>query len=119
MGYVRWSEIRDARRARMVEELGEEAVRRIEAESQRKLDARVQGHQLAQERKARGLTQAELAERMGVSKGRVSQIEQGKVATLSAVAQYVEALGGRLRVVADFGDHTRLVAGLDSPDAVA
>ncbi|MFI0349302.1 helix-turn-helix domain-containing protein [Actinomadura sp. 9N407] len=119
MGFVRWSEVRDARRAEMVEEIGEEAVRRLEAESERKLDARVQGHHLAQERTSQGLTQARLAERMGVTKGRVSQIEQGKVSTLAAIAQYVEALGGRLKVVAEFSDHTRHVAGPESPDAAA
>lgn len=71
---------------------------------------------MAQERKAQGLTQAELADRMGVTKGRVSQIEQGKVSTLTAISQYVRALGGQVRIVADFGDHTRLVSG---PEAAA
>ncbi|GAA3924221.1 helix-turn-helix domain-containing protein [Actinomadura viridis] len=117
MGHVRWSDVREARRARMVGEIGEDAVRQIEAESRRRLDARVHGYHLAEERRAQGLTQAALAERMSVSKGRVSQIEQGKVSTLAAIAQYVEALGGHLRVVADFGDHTRLVAGPESSDA--
>lgn len=43
---------------------------------------------------------------MGVSIARVSQIEHGEVATLDVIARYVEALGGRLDLVADFGDHT-------------
>ncbi|GAB2958544.1 hypothetical protein GCM10023080_017930 [Streptomyces pseudoechinosporeus] len=34
------------------------------------------------------------------------EIEHGEVATLDVVARYVEALGGRLDLVADFGDHT-------------
>ena len=37
---------------------------------------------------------------------RVSQIERGQVATIDAFARYIEALGGRLDLVASFGDHT-------------
>jgi hypothetical protein len=46
---------------------------------------------------------------MGVSPGRVSQIERGELATIDAVARYIEALGGRLDLVASFGDHTLTV----------
>jgi transcriptional regulator with XRE-family HTH domain len=48
--------------------------------------------------------QAQVAERMGVGKSRVSQIETGKVATRDVLDRYVEALGGRLSLMADFGD---------------
>lgn len=41
---------------------------------------------------------------MGVSKGRVSQIESGQVSGTEAVARYVEALGGNLVMVAVFAD---------------
>ncbi|WP_280420149.1 helix-turn-helix domain-containing protein [Nocardia carnea] len=44
------------------------------------------GYQLAEERKRLGFTQAGLAEIMGVSPGRVSQIEHGEVATVEALA---------------------------------
>ena len=43
---------------------------------------------------------------MSVTPGRVSQIERGELATIDAVARYVEALGGRLDLIASFGDHT-------------
>jgi transcriptional regulator with XRE-family HTH domain len=56
------------------------------------------GYQLAEERKRLGFTQAGLAEIMGVSPGRVSQIERGEVATVEALATYVAALGGKLYV---------------------
>jgi hypothetical protein len=46
---------------------------------------------------------------MRVSAGRVSQIERGELATIDAVARYVEALGGRLELIASFGDHTLTV----------
>jgi hypothetical protein len=43
---------------------------------------------------------------MSVTPGRVSQIERGELATIDAVARYVEAPGGRLDLIASFGDHT-------------
>lgn len=51
---------------------------------------------------------------MGVISGQVSQIERGEVATMDAVARYVEALDGRLDLVASFGDHTVTVASTDA-----
>ncbi len=81
-----------------------------EAERRRKtLMARQTGYRLAEERKRHHLTQAQLAQAMGVTPGRVSQIERGELATIDAVARYVEALGGRLDLVASFGDHTLTV----------
>nr|WP_255431371.1 helix-turn-helix transcriptional regulator [Streptacidiphilus sp. PB12-B1b] len=41
---------------------------------------------------------------MGVSPGRVSQIESGQVSGQEVIERYVEALGGSLVVVAVFGD---------------
>jgi DNA-binding XRE family transcriptional regulator len=82
-----------------------EAERRSKA-----LMARQSGHRLAEERKRHGLTQAQLAEVMGITPGRVSQIERGEVSTLDPIVRYVEALGGRLDLVANFDDHTVTVA---------
>jgi hypothetical protein len=53
-----------------------------------------------------GLTQKEIAAELGVSIARVSQIEHGEVTSFEVIARYVEALGGRPDLVADFGDHT-------------
>lgn len=44
--------------------------------------ARQSGQQLAGERKRHGLTQAQLAQTMGVTPGRISQIEPGELATI-------------------------------------
>jgi hypothetical protein len=41
---------------------------------------------------------------MGVGKSRVSQIERGRVSTREVLGRYVEALGGRLSLMVDFGD---------------
>jgi transcriptional regulator with XRE-family HTH domain len=63
------------------------------------------GYQLAEARKRLGFTQAGLAGVMGVSPGRVSQIEHSEVATGEAVATYVSTLGGKLELSADIGGH--------------
>ena len=72
----------------------------------RQLLARARGHQLAETRKQLGRGQKQIAAAMGVSVARVSQIEHGEVASFEVSARYVEALGGRLDLVADFGDRT-------------
>jgi DNA-binding XRE family transcriptional regulator len=71
---------------------------------------RQSGDRLAEERKRSGLSQVQVAEAMGVTPTRVSQIENGELCTIEAVARYVQALGGRLDLVASFGDHTLTVA---------
>jgi transcriptional regulator with XRE-family HTH domain len=47
---------------------------------------------------------SEVAVRMGVSVARVSQIESGDVSTQDVLSQFVAALGGTLKLIADFGD---------------
>ncbi|MGC5014593.1 helix-turn-helix domain-containing protein [Streptosporangium sp. DT93] len=59
---------------------------------------------LAEMRKRRGLSQNQVAQSMGISVGRVSQIEKGDVSTREVLDRYVAALGGTLMLVADFGD---------------
>jgi transcriptional regulator with XRE-family HTH domain len=61
-------------------------------------------------RKKAGLTQAEVADAMSVSQQRVSAIENGAVAELATLADYIRALGGELKVMADFGHSWRRVA---------
>ena len=70
--HVAWNDIR----AEHVAGAGGEAA--VEA-GKRELLAEVIGHRLAEIRRTRGLTQQQIAERMGVTKGRVSQIERGKI----------------------------------------
>ena len=72
----------------------------------RKMLALARGTQLADARKEMGVTQREIAAELGVSIARISQIEHGEVTSLDVIARYVEALGGRLDLVADFGDRT-------------
>ena len=72
--------------------------------------AYVRGHQLAEMRKAAGLTQAQVAEMLGVTQARVSKIEHGKISGIEIVRAYVDALGGTLDVVATLGDRSWKVA---------
>ncbi|MBL8927840.1 MAG: helix-turn-helix transcriptional regulator [Pseudonocardia sp.] len=73
-------------------------------------EAYVRGHQLAEMRKAAGLTQAQVAEMLGVSQARVSKIEHGKISGIDIVRSYVSAIGGTLDVVATLGDRSWKVA---------
>ena len=68
-------------------------------------DATTFGDLLRRLRKAAGLTQAELADRLGVRQERVSAMERGDVTAMETrtAAAYVEALGGRLEIAAEFG----------------
>jgi DNA-binding XRE family transcriptional regulator len=71
-------------------------------------DAR--GWRLAEMRKRRGLTQEQVAVRMGVSVARVSQIESGDVSTQDVLNRFITALGGTLKLIADFGDEQLKIA---------
>ena len=96
-GYARWKDVR----AEQVERAGgEEAVRAGKQE----LLAEVVGHRLAELRRARGLTQQQVADRMGITKGRVSQIERGKVSGQDVIGRFAAALGGRLHQAIYFDD---------------
>ncbi|MEV7036104.1 XRE family transcriptional regulator [Streptomyces sp. NPDC093272] len=112
MSAVSWEETkRKARERRAAAGLPVRSAQEKQAAMDR-LTAEVRAHKLAEVRREQALTQRQVAASMGVSAPRVSAIEHGdldraEVATLRA---YVEALGGRLRVVADFGDAEYTVA---------
>jgi DNA-binding XRE family transcriptional regulator len=73
-------------------------------------EAYVRGHQLVEMRNAAGLTQAELADALGVSQARVSKIEHGEISGIDVVRAYVAVLGGTIDVVARIGDRSWKVA---------
>jgi len=106
MTSVGWEETK-----RRVRERREAAGLPVRSEEQKKADmdrlaAEVRAYRLAEIRQEQDLTQRDVAALMGVSAPRVSAIEHGEIdrAEVSTLRSYVEALGGRLRVVADFGD---------------
>ena len=108
--FPKWSDVR----ADIVEGAGGE---KSVAEARKRNQAYVDGHRLAERRTASGLSQAEVAERMGVTKSRVSQIERGEVSTVDAIARYVQALGGHLQISAVFGDDLYILRGTDTDAA--
>ncbi|MFD3929583.1 helix-turn-helix domain-containing protein [Streptomyces sp. NPDC058614] len=63
---------------------------------------------LAELRKPQHTTQVQVAEAMGGTQARVSRIEKGQLerSEVDTLAAYVKALGGKLKIVADFGDET-------------
>jgi predicted XRE-type DNA-binding protein len=73
-------------------------------------DAYVRGYRLAEMRRHQNLTQVEVAQLMGVDQSRVSRIERGENIELATLRAYIEALGGHVKVVADFGDEQLTVA---------
>ncbi|MEV7868977.1 helix-turn-helix transcriptional regulator [Streptomyces sp. NPDC088124] len=77
---------------------------RIDRIKRELLDAE-RGHELAALRKAQGMTQSSVAEAMGVTQGRVSQIERGGVRLdTSTMAAYLQAIGGELTILATVGN---------------
>lgn len=69
------------------------------------LTARNHGRTLAAERSRLGLTQSQVAGRMGITADQVAAIEHAGAgrADVGTLAGYVDALGGRLEIIADFG----------------
>jgi phage shock protein A len=67
--------------------------------------ARNRARTLAEERTRLGLSQTEVAQRMGVPQDQVAAIEGADPGTtdVRTLVSYVEALGGRLTLTADFG----------------
>ena len=97
MSTARWSDMRDEH---IHAAGGPEEVEQGKA----RLLSQVRAHRLAEIRKRRGLTQRQVAQTMGVTVGRVSQIENGELAGIDVLDRYVSALGGDLQIVASFGD---------------
>lgn len=95
--HVAWNDIRTEH----VKRAGGEAAVEL---GKRELLAEVIGHRLAEIRRARGMTQQQVADRMGVTKGRISQIERGKVSGQDVLARFATALGGRLHQAIYFDD---------------
>jgi predicted transcriptional regulator len=61
-------------------------------------------------RKRRGLTQEQVATRMGISIAQVSQIEHGDVSTPGRPQPLHHRPGGTLKGIADFGDEQLKIA---------
>lgn len=83
-----------------------------QARARAELDAYIAGHHLKELRKAVGKTQVEMAQALGVSQSRISQIENGKIETmeLETLRDYATALGGHVDITISVGPHSVKVA---------
>jgi DNA-binding XRE family transcriptional regulator len=106
--YAKWSEVRARGREADRRSAEDQAAGKQTARERR--EAYVRGHQLAEMRTAAGVTQAELADVLGVSQARISKIEHGEVSGIEVIRSYVAALGGSIDVVARLGDRSWKVA---------
>jgi DNA-binding Xre family transcriptional regulator len=101
---ISWEDLQD--------ELGftEEERARIDAGA-RRLVALSRAYRLAEVRRRQRTTQVEVAKAMGVTQARVSRIEKGQLerTEVETLAAYVQALGGKLTIVAEFGDEQYLL----------
>ncbi|WP_138511163.1 XRE family transcriptional regulator [Maricaulis alexandrii] len=75
---------------------------RIEAETDR---LHAEYLTLQELRKARELTQVQLAETLNIRQATVAQMEKRSDLMLSTLRSYVEAMGGKLSLLVEFPDH--------------
>jgi DNA-binding XRE family transcriptional regulator len=96
--YIDWDDLR----AEIAEQVGPERLKAARQE----LHAWERAYHLAEARRRRHLTQSQVAKAMGLTQGRVSQIEHGQLgdSEVETLARYAAALGGKLRLFVDFGD---------------
>ncbi|MGH7688126.1 MAG: XRE family transcriptional regulator [Gemmatimonadaceae bacterium] len=84
------------------------AVRTISPEAKARTAARTKAMltepRLQDLRRARQLSQEDLAERLGASQPEVSKMESRADVYVSTVRRYIEAMGGELDIVARFPD---------------
>lgn len=98
-GHRPWKEIRGAA------DSDPERRRRAEA-SRREAEGEQAAYEqsLAELRRARAFTQAQLAEALDVPQSQISRIEHQAELYISTLARYLEAMGGHLELVGVFGD---------------
>ena len=82
----------------LTKDFSEEHRRRIDG-MKKELLAEMPLHEL---RRARALTQQDLANKLGINQPAVSKIEQRADVYVSSLRAYIEAVGGKLKIVVEF-----------------
>ncbi|HXA78691.1 MAG TPA: XRE family transcriptional regulator [Candidatus Acidoferrales bacterium] len=91
-----------------------EIIRRLSPAERKKVEGRA-AEIIAEEmslrdlRKARKLTQARVAKTLGITQDSVSRLEKRSDLLLSTLRSTVKAMGGRVRIVAEFPDRAPVV----------
>jgi DNA-binding XRE family transcriptional regulator len=69
-------------------------------------------------RQAREMTQVKMAKRLGVAQKQISEIEKRTDMHISTLRRSIEALGGKLSLIAEFPDRKPVsLSGISSTDA--
>ena len=84
--------------SKLTKDFTPERRRRVE-ESKRELAAEMPLHEL---RRARALTQRDLASTLKVNQPAICKLEQRADVYVSSLRSYIEAVGGKLKIVAEF-----------------
>lgn len=98
-------------------------IKRLPADRRRKIEKRAaaliaEEMTLQELRRARAMTQVRLAKKLGVAQKQVSEIEKRTDMHISTLRRSIEALGGKLSLVAEFPDRKPVVlSGIASIDA--
>jgi transcriptional regulator with XRE-family HTH domain len=95
----------------LLEAMPADRQRRIEERFRKSLAAMP----LGQLRKAQEMTQLQLAGILGVNQGEVSKVERRSDICVSTLAEYIEAMGGRLEIRAVFKDREVRITQFEEP----
>ena len=90
----------------IIERLPEERRRKVEDRAKTLIAEELSLRDL---RRARAMTQVHVARELGINQENVSRIEKRTDLLLSTLTSYVEAVGGQLRLVAEFPDRPPIV----------
>lgn len=91
-----------------------EIIRKLNSTERKKVEGRA-AEIIAEEmslrdlRKARKLTQARVAKKLGITQDSVSRLEQRSDLLISTLRKTVKAMGGNVRIVAEFPDRPPVV----------
>jgi len=88
--------------ARPFKELREKMTLERQEDNERKAGELLAAMPLQELRKALSLTQAQLAEELGISQAAVSKMENRPDMYIRTLARFIEAMGGTLKVTANF-----------------
>ncbi len=89
-------------------------IKGLSAKRQKKIESRAaaliaEEMSLQELRKAHGLAQQRVAEKLGIGQDGVSRLEKRSDVLISTLRGYVEAMGGELSLIAEFPDRAPIV----------
>ena len=101
-----------------------EIIKALPAARRRKIEKRAavliaEEMTLQELRQAREMTQVKMAKRLGVAQKQISEIEKRTDMHISTLRRSIEALGGKLSLIAEFPDRKPIsLSGISSTDAL-